>query len=134
MKNCSLISILLVALTILSFNSCEIKRDVKVEIKVEDAFVHSAYFWFKEDATQAQIDAFIADSEKLRDIKTVKGFFAGKPANTDRPVIENTYDYAVVFLFEDFEAQEYYQQDQIHLDLIENHSSIWERVMVTDIE
>ncbi len=134
MKNRGLFSILIFVISAFAVSSCQIKKEVQIDFDSEDAFVHSAYFWFKEDVTEEQIEAFISDSEKLREIKTVKGFFTGKPANTDRPVIENSYDYAVIFLFEDLEAQEYYQKDPLHLEMIEKHSSIWERVMVTDVE
>lgn len=134
MKNHSSLTIFIAILSALTFSSCQIEREVEFDIAFEDAFVHSAYFWFKEDATEEQISAFKEDSEKLKEIKTVKGFYTGKPANTNRPVIENTYDYALIFLFEDLEAQEYYQKDPLHVALIEKHAPIWERVMVTDVE
>jgi len=101
--------------------------------ELEKPFVHTAYFWFKEDATEQQIADFKSGAERLKEIETVKFFHAGPPAPTTREVIENTYDYAVVFHFEDLEAQEFYQKAPLHLKMIEDHSSIWERVMVTDI-
>lgn len=125
---------ILSSVLILSLFSCEVKKEVEVDVDLSDAFVHSAYFWFKEEASQAQIDAFIADSEQLRQIEEIRGFFAGKPANTNRDVIENTYDYAFVFLFEDLAAQEVYQAHPLHKALIEKHAEIWQRVMVTDVD
>ena len=112
----------------------EIEREIETDVTLEDAFVHSAYFWFKEGTTAEEIDAFKASSERLREIETVRSFYAGPPADTDRPVIENSYDYAIVFLFKDLEAQEYYQQHPLHLELIEKHSEMWEKVMVTDVD
>lgn len=120
-------------LLILSSVACHQNVDEHVN-KLEDPFIHTAYFWLKDGLTAKEIAAFIDDCEKLAQIETVRSFYSGKPANTNRAVIENTYDYSVVFHFENLEDQEYYQQHPIHLELIEKHSAKWEKVMVTDIE
>jgi len=127
-------TLLLFVITLISFSGCQIKQEVDKDIDMSDAFVHSAYFWFKEGVSQERIEAFIKDAEQLKEIETVQGFFSGPPAPTTREVIENTYDFAVVFLFKDLEAQEFYQKAPLHLEMIEKHSDIWERVMVTDVE
>ncbi|OEK06264.1 hypothetical protein BFP71_00890 [Roseivirga misakiensis] len=106
---------------------------VSEEKRLENPFVHTAYFWFKESATTQQIEDFKESAKRLAEIETVKFFHAGEPAPTTREVIENTYDYAVVFHFKDLEAQEFYQKAPLHIQMIEDHSEIWERVMVTDI-
>lgn len=106
---------------------------VSSEEKLEIPFIHTAYFWFKEDATEQQIIAFKKAANRLAEVETIKFFHAGPPAPTTREVIENTYDYAVVFHFKDLEAQEFYQKAPLHLQMIEDHSGIWDRVMVTDI-
>ena len=43
--------------------------------------VYSAYFWFKEDATKEQIETFVVDSEKRKEIKTVSAFILGAILN-----------------------------------------------------
>ena len=82
---------------------------------------------------QNQKDAFIKDTEKLKGISAVKGLFYGAPAATDRAVVEKSYHFAVIVHFDNLEGHDSYQKDQIHLDLLTNHGSIWERVMVTDV-
>ena len=104
------------------------------EKALEHPFIHTAYFWLKEGVSEQEVEAFKADCEKLADIETVRAFYPGKPANTTREVIENTYDYAVVFHFKNLEDQEYYQKHPLHLEMIERHQHLWQRVMVTDIE
>lgn len=96
-------------------------------------FIHTAYFWLKEGVTEAEKDAFIQDSKGLANIETVLAFYDGEPAPTNRDVVENTYDYAIVFHFADLEAQEFYQGAPLHKALIEKHEHLWEKVMVTDI-
>lgn len=126
----------LLALLIFSI-ACQkgpVEIEKEVETDLEDAFVHTAYFWYKEGSSAEEISAFEANSEKLRNIETVQAFFAGPPAATNRAIIENTYDYAIVFLFKNLEDQEYYQEHPIHKQLIVDHEHMWERVMVTDVD
>ena len=101
---------------------------------LDNPFIHSVYFWFKEGVTQEQLDAFYTDSKQLAEISSVRGYFYGKPAATDRPIVERSYDYAVVVHFEDLAGHDVYQADPIHLNLLKTHSDLWERVMITDID
>ena len=101
---------------------------------LENPFIHSVYFWFKEDVTEAQLATFYADTEKLRDIEVVKAMYTGKASSTDRPIVERSYDFAVIVHFEDLAGHDAYQKDPIHLELLEKHASLWERVMITDVE
>ncbi len=134
MKNVLGFSLLLLMVT----SACSVQVDseqgntASTEVS-QVPFIHTAYFWFKAEATKAQIQDFKADSQGLAEIETVKFFHAGEPAPTDRPVIENSYDWAIVFHFNDLADQEFYQKAPLHLEMIEKHQSIWEKVMVTDI-
>lgn len=104
------------------------------EAVLENPFVHSVYFWFKEDMTEEQKEQFYANTEKLREIEVVKALYTGKPANTTRPIVERSYDFAVIVHFENLAAHDVYQQHPIHLALLESGSPYWEKVMITDVE
>lgn len=101
---------------------------------LENPFIHSVYFWFKEGVTEEQKEQFYADTEKLRQIEVVEALYTGKPANTTRPIVERSYDYAVIVHFKDLAAHDIYQQHPVHLALLENGSPLWEKVMITDVE
>ena len=100
----------------------------------EHHLVHTAYFWFEESVTEAQKEAFKASSEELKSIPEVIALYTGKPADTDRPIVERSYDYAVVVLLKDLAAHDAYQQHPIHQKLLADYSPLWQKVMVTDIE
>ena len=101
--------------------------------KLERPFIHSVYFWFKEGVTEEQKEQFFADTEKLRDIEVVQAFYTGVPAETTRPIVERSYDFAVIVHFKDLAAHDVYQQHPIHLALLENGASLWDKVMITDV-
>lgn len=123
----------------ISVFACQSKNTVSDEVlaeedSLENPFIHSVYFWFKEGLSQEQLYSFYRDTEKLRQVEVVKALYTGEPANTTRPIVERSYDFAVVVHFKDLAAHDAYQQDPIHLNLLEKHSDKWEKVMITDVE
>ena len=107
--------------------------DLSGDEALENPFIHSVYFWFKEGTTEAQKEAFITDTKAFKQIETVKALYAGTPApSPDRPVVDKSYDFSVIIHFEDLAGHDFYQEAQQHLDMIEKHSDIWEKVLVMD--
>ena len=101
---------------------------------IESPFIHSVYFWFKDDVTTGQKAAFSKASMKLKDIYGVMAVYEGIPATTDRPIVERSYDYALIVLMKDLATHDAYQQDPIHLKLLKDYGGLWEKVMVTDVD
>lgn len=99
-----------------------------------DPFIHSVYFWFKEGVTEAQKEAFIADTKSMKEIEVIKAMYTGTPAETFRPIVERSYDFSVILHFENKAGHDVYQEAPLHLSMIEKHSDIWEKVMVLDMD
>jgi len=97
-------------------------------------FIHSVYFWLKPDLTPEQLAAFEAGMRSLGTIEPVKSIAIGKPAGTDRSVVERSYSYALIEQFDDQAGQDIYQDHPVHLAFIERCSSLWTRVQVFDCE
>lgn len=94
-------------------------------------FVHSVYFWLKPDLTDAQRTQFFDGVKALREIPSVKFFFVGSPADTDRPVIDRSYSCALVTGFDDAAGHDIYQYHPIH-DRFRELAPLWERVLIYD--
>jgi hypothetical protein len=97
-------------------------------------FVHVVNFWLKKGLTQAEITQFENGVNSLGDIDDVMVFSVGKPANTDRPVIDKSYDYCLLTTFDDLAAHDRYQEDPIHLKFIDECKHLWEKVLIYDSE
>ncbi len=97
-------------------------------------FIHTVYFWLKSGLTQAEEEAFVKSALTLTEIASVKYGWVGKPANTDRPVIDRTYSYALVTVFEDMAGHDAYQVDKIHDIFRENCAQYWSQVRIYDSE
>ena len=95
-------------------------------------FVHAVYFWLKEGLTLEQTARFRGGLESLRGCESVRDMFIGVPANTNRPVIDRTYTFALVVMFDDLHGHEAYQDHPIHLAFVDTFNTYWTRVQIYD--
>lgn len=58
----------------------------------------------------------------------------GKPALTDRQVIDSSYDYAISFAFDDLASHDNYQAGHAHLGFLDECGHMWHKVQVFDLE
>ena len=83
-------------------------------------------------ATDADRDTLKAGLETLTQIKSFRQWYLGVPASTDRPVIDRTYAFSWLTIFDDEAAEATYQIDPIHLAFIKNYAHLWTRVQIYD--
>ncbi|MCS7019575.1 MAG: Dabb family protein [Cytophagales bacterium] len=95
-------------------------------------FLHVVYVWLKPDLTAQEIRAFESGMQALKKIKTVKSLHIGKPAGTQREVVDNSYSYVIVIYFNNAQGHDAYQTDPIHQQFVEKHRAKWTRVQVYD--
>ena len=53
-------------------------------------FVHAVYFWLKPEITPAQVSLYVELATAMKNIPGVKHLWIGKPADTNRPVIDRS--------------------------------------------
>jgi hypothetical protein len=95
---------------------------------------HIALFWLKEQLSDAEILEFEQGLNNLTKISLVLSGSYGKPADTHRSVVENTYSYGLILLFKDISDHNLYQADPFHQSFVNHNSQKWIKVQVLDIE
>lgn len=100
--------------------------------EMKDSFVHHVYFWLKDKDSKEDLARLIDGLKKLSAVKTIDRFQIGKPAGTNRDVIDSTYSVSWLLLFKTKEDQDSYQADPIHLDFVKQCSHLWQKVVVYD--
>jgi len=95
-------------------------------------FVHSVFFYLKEDLTEEQRADFVEGVKSLGDIDEVESFELGKPAGTPRDVVDSSYDYNLILRFANPANQDAYQVHSIHTAFVEGQADKWTRVQVYD--
>jgi hypothetical protein len=96
-------------------------------------FIHCVYFWLKADITPEEEGRFLKGARALTKISSVKNGWVGKPAATDRPIIDRTYSYGLVIVCEDEAGHDHYQVDPVHDEFRELHH-LWTAVKIYDFE
>ena len=96
--------------------------------------LHSVYFWLNKGLSAEDIDRFVHGAKSLIDIESVASGYVGKPASTEsRPIIDESYDYSLIVLFDDIESHDAYQAHPIH-DAFRELAHLWDRVQIYDTE
>lgn len=95
-------------------------------------FIHSVYFWLRDDLPEEQRGMFVEQARALTSIETVRHGWLGVPAPTDRPIIDRSYSYALTLVFDDEAAQDVYQDHPIHDRFRDECGSFWTRVQIYD--
>lgn len=98
-------------------------------------FAHIVYFWLKNPNNKEDRNAFETSLLKFINNSTfIKTRHVGKPASTNREVIDSSYSYCLSLTFENKELQDKYQEEEGHIQFIEESSKLWEKVIVYDSE
>ena len=98
----------------------------------KNGFIHHVYFWLKDPENKNDLNQLVEGLKKLSAVSTIKNFHIGKPASTNRDVIDNSYIVSWLLLFDNKEDQESYQTDPFHLKFVEECSHLWSKVVVYD--
>ena len=101
-------------------------------MQLQNIFIHHVYFWLKNSDNKEDYNSLIEGLKKLSLVKTIKQFHIGKPAGTNRSVIDATYSVSWMLIFENADDQESYQTDPIHLKFVEECSSLWNKIIIYD--
>ena len=98
-------------------------------------FTHLVFFWLNENTPPSERDSTLADCrELLRKIPGVRTIEAGKPAGTDRPVVDNSYDIGLCVILNDRAAHDAYQNHPLHQQFLAKHRQHWKKILVYDYE
>ena len=96
--------------------------------------VHTVFFWLKEKENISHQAALHAGLNELAKIDLIKTAYIGRPANTNRSVIDASYSFSITFIFDNAADQDAYQPHPKHKEFIANCSHLWEKVQVYDAQ
>lgn len=97
-------------------------------------FVHSVYFWLRPDLTPEEEESFVRLARTLTEIEVVRHGFLGRPAPTNRPVIERGYSYSLTLVFDDLAGHDVYQPHPTHKAFVDACAGFWSKVIIYDAE
>jgi len=95
-------------------------------------FIHHVYFWLNNNDSIDDRNNLIEGLKKLSKVASIKTFHIGKPADTNRDVIDTSYSLSWLLTFDSKENEASYQVDAIHLKFVEECKHLWKKVVVYD--
>lgn len=95
---------------------------------------HHVLFWLKADITDEQKAAFRASLETLEGVETVKSLYVGTPAPIERAVVDTTYTFSLLAVFEDLTGHNVYQTHPLHLAFLDQFKIYFDKVVIYDSE
>lgn len=96
--------------------------------------IHSVYFWFKTDADPELVAEFEQGLRRLCSIPSIQQAYFGRPEQTPpRPVIDQSYAWALVEHFNTLADHDAYQEHPLHVEFLARFSGSWDRVQVYDV-
>jgi hypothetical protein len=99
---------------------------------LKTGFVHTVFFWLKEKENESHRKQLHEGLLELSKIAEIGDAYIGQPANTNREVIDSSYDFSLTFVFDTPENQDIYQDHPDHHAFIAKCSMLWQKVQVYD--
>lgn len=115
------------AINFSTFGMATEKKNMK-----KNMFIHHVYFWLKNPENKEDFQKLVKGLEALSKVSTIKMFHIGKPADTNREVIDRSYAVSWMLVFDNAADQASYQTDPVHLKFITDCSMLWSKVVVYD--
>lgn len=100
--------------------------------KKKPGFIHHVFFWLKDPGNTSDRDKLVEGLAALSKVKSIRSFHIGRPANTNRDVIERGYAVSWFLFFDSDAEQASYQVDPIHLNFVKEYAALWSKVIVYD--
>ena len=119
-------------IAVLSLSALSSFRTKPRNIKMKNVFYHHVFFWLENPASAEDRNKLIEGLNKLSKVKTIQHFHIGKPASTNRDVIDSSYSVSWLLEFPNDADQASYQTDPIHLKFVEDCKHLWKKVVVYD--
>ena len=93
---------------------------------------HHVLFWLKADTTEDQKIAFRKSLGTLENIEVVKTFHLGTPAPIERAVVDTTYTFSLLLIFEDMAGHDIYQIHPLHKAFLDEFKILFDKVIIYD--
>jgi hypothetical protein len=98
-----------------------------------DSVEHVVVVWLKSPGNSEHRQRIIAESEVLLDIPGVTGLRAGVMVPSERPIVDSSFDVAMIISFTDTAAMQAYLDHPVHVKLVkETLKPLVDRIRVYD--
>lgn len=102
--------------------------------KTKNMLVHHVLFWLKKADSAEDREKLQEGLSTLKTIEQPRLITIGTPATTDRPVIDRSYSFSLMILFDSMEQHDAYQVHPVHKNFIKEYAHLWSKVVIYDAQ
>jgi hypothetical protein len=95
-------------------------------------FAHTVYFWLRPELSDEEVQTFYQGLDSLCTIDCAQHISWGKPANTDRAIIDRSYSAGLITVFADEAAHDIYQDHPVHEAFRQTCGHLWHKIVIYD--
>lgn len=115
-----------------NISKANVSKKQKGNSEFSKMFVHHVFFWLKDPQNKAHTRKFKTELKKLVAVETIRYSHIGIPAKTNRKVIDSSYQFSLLTIFDNKKDHDIYQEHEIHLQFIDKCEDLWKKVLVYD--
>lgn len=86
-----------------------------------DDIQHLILIWQKPDTSKSQTEALLQGTRDLNKIPGVKSIIIRTPIESERPVVDDSFSYAILMTFASVQDMQNYQQHPQHVQFLKDH-------------
>ena len=117
--------------SVTNMNESETKRAAASE--EYGAYVHSVYVWLANPENEEErIEFETAMKNFINDLPYAQLFHFGRVIPSERAVVDSSYDYSFIVVFNSEEDMKQYEIDPAHLNFLSETKSLIERIRIFD--
>ena len=115
---------------LLTFSGCAASPSV---ITMDSGKVlHVGMFWFQPEVTPAQQREFRTAVRNVRGVDGLESVWAGTPAGTQHPAVDDSYGMLVVMRFRDRAALDAWGPHPVHQEIVQKYGGWMQKVAIYD--
>ena len=96
---------------------------------------HLVFLWLKPGTSEQVKQHIIEQSQALAELPEVAKVNAGTPVESDRPIVDDSFDIGIVFSFKDKQALNAFAQNPVHLKFVGTQvKPVLDKILIYDIE
>lgn len=96
--------------------------------------VHHVLFWLKEPDSAEDREKLLEGLNSLRTVEHPRLITIGSPSGINRPVVDRSYSFSLMILFDSMEQHDAYQVHPAHKKFISEYAYLWSKVVIYDAQ
>jgi len=112
-----------------AFSATSFASSAAVTEDTSATYAHHVFYWMKNEGNEEDKAKLLAGLKKLCTIQQIKFSHIGKPNEFKADVVEKSYAFSLLMIFDSLEAFDLYHKDPKHQEFVSTCKDLWGKKM-----